>query len=414
MKFQLLESGKPPISRVGDFLLAYDPGTSIIFDNLKEIPKYPLIVGKYLCEGKVHEVSNFQDFTERAELGPIRIYDWDFLEEIGAERYGKFWEYYARLELYLRGKTQLVLEKPISETAGEKNFGKLYSEAFKYLTYTQRDEMVLERIFKDFLIKIDAYLERPMDFPLKEKPHKPYISVIIPVRNRERFIGRALESLLENDFEDWECIVVDNGSEDNTPNAVEKFSKSDGRIKLVRVYNKSLSACLNEGIRNSRGWIVCQLDSDDFYSKDALREVFEYHKEYPVAVAISYYNVVDEDGKALDFPTVKHLEFSINNILRVEGAGALRSYKREVLERVGGFDEENFPNFGEDYDLILRLSEIFRVGRIHKVLYYYRRHPQSTDAQRPVLYKKFIKNRARKAAFLRRRLINSSRRSALK
>ncbi|MFZ8832895.1 MAG: hypothetical protein ACO2O5_01620 [Candidatus Caldipriscus sp.] len=92
----------------------------------------------------------------------------------------------------------------------------------------------------------------------------------------------------------------------------------------------------------------------------------------------------------------------------------MRSYKREALERVGGFDEENFPDFGEDYDLVLKISEIFQVGRIHKVLYYYRRHPQSTDAQRPLLYKKFIKNSARKSAFLRRRMINFSKRSPLK
>jgi GT2 family glycosyltransferase len=414
MRFQLLESGKPLIQRSGDFLLVYDPGTSIIFENLREIPKYPIIVGKYIYEGQIFDVAKFQDFTERAELGPLRIYDWDFLDEIGAERYGKFWEYYARLELYLRGKTQLVLEKPISERVNIENFGKLYTEAFKYLTYDPGDEIALEKIFKDFLIKIDAFLERPLNFPLRETPYKPYISVIIPVRNREKFIGKALESLLENDFEDWECIVVDNASDDNTPNIVEKFSRADKRIKLVRVKNKSLSACLNEGIRRSRGWIVCQLDSDDFYSKDALRTVFEYHREYPVALAISYYDVVDEEGKPLNFPTVKHLEFSINNILRVEGAGALRSYKREALERVGGFDEENFPDFGEDYDLVLKLTEIFQVGRIHKVLYYYRRHPQSTDAQRPLLYKKFIKNSARKSAFLRRRMINFSKRSPLK
>ncbi len=414
MRFQILEGGKPLITRNGDFLLVYEPGSAIIFDKLRDIPRFPIIIGNYIYKGKIFNVATFQDFTERAELGPVRIYDWDFLEEIGAERYGKFWEYYARLELYLRGKTQLVLKEPISEKLDVESFGKLYSEAFKYLTYSQSDEISLESIFKDFLIKIGSYLEKPLDFPLKERPYRPYISVIIPVRNRENFIGKALESILENDFEDWECVVIDNGSHDNTPQVVERFVRYDKRIKLIRVKNMSLSACLNEGIRNSKGWIISQLDSDDFYSKDALRTIFEYHRDYPVGLAISYYQVVDEDGKFLDFPTVKHLEFSINNILRVDGAGALRSYKREALERVGGFNEEGFPDFGEDYDLVLRLSEIFRCGRIHKVLYYYRRHPLSTDAQRPILYKKLVKNRARKIAFLRRRAFNLSRMSALK
>ncbi|MEO0174874.1 MAG: glycosyltransferase [candidate division WOR-3 bacterium] len=414
MKVQFLKSGEPLPNRVGDVLAVLEDNAAVIYENLKDIPKHPIVVGKYIYKGKVFDVGDFQDFTERAELGPLRLYHWDFLEGIKAWKYGKFWEYYARLQLYIIGKNHLVLDRVLSERFSVEGFGKLYSEAFKYLTYSQEDEIALEGIFKDFLVKIGAYLNKPLDLPLKEKPHKPYISVIIPVRNRERFIGKALESILENDFPHLECIVVDNGSTDNTREIVKRFSQGDGRIKLVEVYGESLAGCLNMGIKNSKGWIISQLDSDDFYSKDALRTVYEYHKEYPVGLAVSYYQVVDEKGNPIgEMGTVKHLEFSINNILRVEGAGAVRSYKREVLERIGGFDEVNFPNFAEDYDVVLKISELYRIGRIHKVLYYYRRHPESTDATRPLLEKKRIKNSARKSAFWRRRVLNLTKQPAL-
>lgn len=414
MKIQFLKSGEVLPPRVGDLLAVFEDNTAIIYENLKYVPKYPMVIGKYIYKNKVFDVCDFQDFTERAELGPLRIYDWDFLESINAWDYGKFWEYYTRLKLYLMNKTQIVLDKVLSERVDSEGYGKLYSEAFKYLTYSQKDEMFLEGIFNDFLKGMGAYLHKPLDLPIREKPRKPYISVIIPVRNRERFIGKALESLLENDFEDWECVVIDNGSTDKTRDVVKKFSRRDRRIKLIEVQGESLAGCLNIGIKNSKGWIISQLDSDDFYSKDALRTIYEYHKEYTVGLAISYYDLVDERGNTIkEMGTVKHLEFSINNILRVEGAGAVRSYKREVLERIGGFDEVNFPNFAEDYDVVLKISELYRVGRIHRVLYYYRRHPDSTDATRPLLEKKRIKNSARRSAFWRRKVINLLKKPAL-
>lgn len=408
MNFQLLESGKPLPDRVGDMLLVYDPGTSIVGD-LSSVPKYPLVVGYYTLEDEVCKVADFPDITERAEIGPIRIYDWDFLERIEAFKYGKFWEYYARLKLYASLKNHLVLKEVLSRKTFKRSYGKLHTEAFQYLQYTNEDEILIERIFIDFLKNLNGYLRKPLNLPLYEKPYKPYISVIIPVKDRERYIGKTLESLLDNDFEHWECIVVDNGSKDGTRDIVRRFSNEDRRIRLVEVSGKSLTECLNIGLRYSRGWIVSQLDSDDIYTPDALRTIYEYHREHDVGLAISYYDVVDDSGNKIeDIDTVKHLEFSINNILRVEGAGAVRSYKREVLEKVGGFDEYNYPHFGEDYDLVLRIVERYKVGRIHKVLYKYRRHAESTDATFPILEKKRIKTKARWVSIHRRRLINLS------
>ncbi len=410
MKVQLVEDYNALPKRNGDYLLIYEPGVSIIYRGINDLPKYPVITGKYIMEGKVYPVSNFPDITERAELGPVRIYMWDYLESIEAEKYGEIWEYYARLRLYSSGRTHLTLEKPISQKPRSETSGKLHTEAFSYLQYSPEFEMKLEEIFLNFLKWVGGYLHKPLGANLYEKPYKPYISVIVPVKNREKFIGETLKSLLENDFDDWECVVVDNGSTDGTREIVKRFSRADSRIRLVEVKNKTLTQCLNIGLKNSKGWIVSQLDSEVLYTPDALRTIYEYHKEYRnIALAISYYQVVDEDGKPVkEIDIVKHLEFSINNILRVEGAGAVRTYKREALERIGGFDEKNIPGFGEDYDVVLRLCEIFLTGRIHKVLYKYRRHAGSTDALYPLLEKKRIKTGIRWSAITRRRIINST------
>ena len=394
------------------WVMVFSPGTSIL--RLPDtLPDSPIVLFGYTSGGRVEMPANYRDLTERMRRGPIRMYRTDFLKRIGAEAYGRVWEYYAFLSLYAEGGRHAVVGDVIAEGPPPEDYGRLHSEAFKYLLYGGEYEREVERVFLSFLKRVGAYLPRPLGYPLKVPPHSPKVSVITPVKDRADFIGEAIESVLANDFGDWEMIVVDNGSRDGTPEVVERYARRDRRIKLVRTAGKSLTECLNIGVRESRGWIVAQLDSDDTYTPWALRSIYEYHRENPVGLAISYYEVVDERGERIEeMPVVKHLEFSINNLLRVEGAGAVRAYRREVLERLGGFNEE-LTDFGEDYDLVLRISELYPVGRIHSVLYRYRRHAGSTDATRDYHSKARTKTAVRWAAIHRRRLLNFVRRPSL-
>jgi len=124
-------------------------------------------------------------------------------------------------------------------------------------------------------------------------------------------------------------------------------------------------------------------------------------------LAISYYELMDEAGNPLkEFGVIRHLEYDRNNILRVEGAGAVRTWRKKVLFEMGLFDEENYGNYGEDYDMVLKVSEKYQVLRVHKVLYRYRKHPGSTDVTRPAWYRIFTKNMARQVALKRRQLRN--------
>ncbi|NPA80488.1 MAG: glycosyltransferase [Thermotogae bacterium] len=412
MAFRPIPEGEPLGGCHDGWVMVVARGASIL--ALPEtMPPNPIVYAAYEEDGKVVFPPEFPDITERAMRGPLRFYRGDFLCEIGADEYGSLWEYYATLKLYASGRTHAVLRDRPYAVKGDppEDFGKLHSEAFKYLMYGPDYERRVEGIFYGFLREMDAFLEAPHRWPLYERPHSPAVSVITPVRNRARFIGEAIESVLANDYDDWEMIVVDNGSDDGTPDVVERYARRDGRIRLIRTAGKTLSQCLNIAVRSSRGWIVAQLDSDDTYTPWALRTIYDYHRTHEVGLAVSYYEVVDEEGRTIpQLPVVKHLEFSINNILRVDGAGAVRSYRREVLERLGGFDEENLPGFAEDYDLVLRISERFPVGRIHSVLYRYRRHPDSTDATRDVLSKTRIKTAIRWSALRRRRQMNAVRR----
>ena len=101
-----------------------------------------------------------------------------------------------------------------------------------------------------------------------------FLSVIIPTYNREKLIGRAIKSVLNQSFSDFEIIVIDDGSKDTTKGVVNSFK--DQRIKYIYQENKERSAARNNGIRNATGEWICFLDSDDYVKPNFL---FNLHNE---------------------------------------------------------------------------------------------------------------------------------------
>lgn len=165
---------------------------------------------------------------------------------------------------------------------------------------------------------------------------------------------------------------------------------------------------LNKGIAQAKGRYIAQLDSDDEYTPNTLTDMVGHLEAHPkCGLAISYYELMDEAGKVLEeFGVIEHLEYNLNNILRVDGAGAVRVWRKSVIEEFGGFNEVDFPNYGEDYDLVLKVGERYHVDRVHEVCYRYRRHPGNTDALRKPVDKITAKTLARTRALARRREIN--------
>ena len=108
----------------------------------------------------------------------------------------------------------------------------------------------------------------------------PLISVIMPVYNNERYFPNAVESVLSQSFRDFELIVVDDGSTDNTPQIADNFTKKDNRVKVIHQENQWIYASLNNGIEKARGEYIYFLNSDDILLKDALRKMSDIAKKY--------------------------------------------------------------------------------------------------------------------------------------
>lgn len=105
---------------------------------------------------------------------------------------------------------------------------------------------------------------------------QPMVSVIVPCYNYAKFLCFALESLVAQDLQDWECIIVDDGSSDNTKEVAEGFARQDKRFRYIYQQNQGLSGARNTGIRHSTGRYLQFLDADDLLNKGKLALQSEY------------------------------------------------------------------------------------------------------------------------------------------
>ena len=102
-----------------------------------------------------------------------------------------------------------------------------------------------------------------------------FFSIIIPSYNRASFIKETIDSILNQTFQEWECIVVDDGSKDNTKEVVQEIIKTDNRVRYVYQENAERSAARNNGIKHASGEYICFLDSDDAFTPDHLQGLFD-------------------------------------------------------------------------------------------------------------------------------------------
>jgi glycosyltransferase involved in cell wall biosynthesis len=119
-------------------------------------------------------------------------------------------------------------------------------------------------------------------------PESPFFSIITPVYNRADLVGETIDSVLAQDFTDFELILIDDGSSDNSVQILEEYAKKDQRIKCI-LLPQNFGRCLarNEGLKNARGKWICHLDSDDTFYSNHLSHFFTAIHENPDFKAFS-------------------------------------------------------------------------------------------------------------------------------
>jgi glycosyltransferase involved in cell wall biosynthesis len=209
------------------------------------------------------------------------------------------------------------------------------------------------------------------------------VSVIMPAYNVAPYIGPAIESVLAQTEQDWEILVVDDGSTDESASIAEQYAARDSRVRLLRQANGGISAARNRALRESTGAFIAILDSDDLWDPRYLEAQLGILRRHPEV------DVVTGNGRFLGGryhgqparpwpdprpqPTLRHMLEDETSIF------IMSVLRRRVYETIGGFDETLRTN--EDYDFWLRAAAAgFRFRRNDEPLGHYRRRDDSMSA----------------------------------
>jgi glycosyltransferase involved in cell wall biosynthesis len=213
----------------------------------------------------------------------------------------------------------------------------------------------------------------------------PAVSVVVATYNQAQWLDQTIASVRGQQCEDWELIVVDDGSTDGTAAVVARYA-TDARIRCLRQARQERAAARNRGIAESTGRLVAFLDADDVWRPEKLaRQLAALEREPAAAFCYTLARFVDASGNPLPLRKPPHaLGGCIFPALMRANRVILSSVlaRRAILEEVGAFDA-TLPALGcEDWDLWLRLARRHPVAVVDEELTLYRQHPGNTSWRR--------------------------------
>jgi glycosyltransferase involved in cell wall biosynthesis len=202
----------------------------------------------------------------------------------------------------------------------------------------------------------------------------PTVSVVIPTYNRVQSLQEAIQSVLDQTYQDFEVIVVDDGSTDGTNEMVKKMADPSGHIRYIHQGNQGVSAARNYGIQEARGKYIAFLDSDDLFLPNKLEYQVGYlDNNSSVGLVHSSFINVDVHNNEIGITKARLQGHVYKKCLF--GCAMMPSMvmiRSGVFEKVGRFDEE--LRIGEDTDLWIRIARHFKIGAISAPLVKYRVH----------------------------------------
>lgn len=206
------------------------------------------------------------------------------------------------------------------------------------------------------------------------------ISLAMAVYNREDYLQQAIDSILAQTYPHWQLEIWDDGSTDRSLEIARTCASNSSRINVVPGqqnigHARVLAASTSTKTTAYLGWV----DSDDWLAPTALAETIAVLEAQPeVGMVYTQQMLVDESGQELGLSKNSGIPYHHNRLLTDFLCHHFRLIRRSTFEAVGGIDPAHYH--AEDYDLVLRISEIAKVQQIARPLYYYRQHPQSLSS----------------------------------
>lgn len=213
-------------------------------------------------------------------------------------------------------------------------------------------------------------------------PETPRVTVVMPVRNGGAYLERAVESILGQTLTDFEFVIVDDGSTDETAEVLGRYRDADPRVRVHRREQAGLVASLNCGWREARAGYIARMDADDIAFPERLARQVEFLDRHPgIALVGSAVVRIDASGQPIKRNVCPTSHAEIVEALREYSCFTHPSVmlRASALAAVGGYR----PAYraAEDYDLWLRLSERYELANLPDPLLYYRVYPDQVSVR---------------------------------
>jgi glycosyltransferase involved in cell wall biosynthesis len=210
----------------------------------------------------------------------------------------------------------------------------------------------------------------------------PQVSVLMPVFNTSAFLAPAIDSILKQTFDDFEFIILDDGSTDRSVNVIRGFAESDERIRFFPLEHRGYVSLLRRGLAHCRGEFIARMDSDDIAMPERFDKQVQFLRGHPEVVALgSRVVLIDPYGSRVEKPThyTDHDQIEAELLAGIGWAivHPAAMMRREVVMQVGGYREDLAVS--EDLDLFLRLAEVGQLANLPEVLLQYRQHLGSVN-----------------------------------
>ncbi len=215
------------------------------------------------------------------------------------------------------------------------------------------------------------------------------VSVILPAYNAANFISQTIESVLKQTFTDFELLIIDDGSTDNTLEIANEYALSDRRIKVLSQVNQGVSATRNHGVRLAKGNLIAFLDADDIWFTDKLAAHIKHLADNPnLAVSFARVEFMSLEGNPTGQVSTSRLinlrpeDFLYENPTTTMSNPIARA---EVFKQIGGFAED--MSYSEDLEWLFRVvchnrkdKSPWQIEGIDRILLYYRASPSGLSA----------------------------------
>lgn len=212
----------------------------------------------------------------------------------------------------------------------------------------------------------------------------PKISIVLPCYNGERFLSDSLNSIIQQTMQDWELIIVNDCSTDNSAIIAEKYAKQDKRIQVIHnKTNRKLPGSLNVGFKHATGKYLTWTSDDNICKPNWLQTLSDYLDAHPDTDMVSAnMDMIDENGNVYDTFKSPNDQTNYKTLAYACNIGAAFMYRKEIADKIGKYDEDMFC--AEDYDYWVRIALNGKIDYINDNIYQYRKNQKSlTATQQP-------------------------------